>query len=364
MDEINILEKLVSLKTITPNEDGGYTYIKSLFPDFQTIEQEIEGVKNLFLYKKNGGGKHLCFAGHIDVVPPGSGWSSDPFIPEYKDGYMYGRGTQDMKSGLSSFMAAIRGIPYSGTISMLFTSDEEGDGIYGTLEMLKHLKEIDMLPDMAIIAEPTSEKAGCDTIKVGRRGSINGVLKIFGKQGHAAYPEKSKNPVDIIAPLLEKIAGYHLDNGDEYFTPSRITITDIRAGMEASNVTPGELKMMFNVRNSNKTTVEDIKNYLEELLKGVEYSLELKQGSKPFITDRDSNLIKIAKEAIKKVCGIEPNLSTTGGTSDARYFAGEFGIETIELGVINDRIHAVDERVSLLEIKQLKEVFAEIIKRI
>ncbi len=362
MDCVEILKKLITCKSVTPDDGGALEYIKSLFPDFASIEQEIHGVKNLFLYKKNGEGKHLCFAGHVDVVPAGEGWSCDPFGAEEKDGYIYGRGTQDMKSGIAAFMSAIAQSDFQGTISMLLTSDEEGDGIYGTREMLAHLQTIAMLPDFAIVAEPTSDTKVCDAIKVGRRGSINGVLKLYGKQGHAAYPNKAKNPIDLIAPLLPKLAGHYFDSGDDFFEPSRLTITDIRSGIEVSNVTPSELKMLFNVRNSTNTKPEDIRSYIDSLFSGMEYTLELKQGSMPFLTDRDSELVHKSKVAVQKVCGYLPDCNTKGGTSDARYFGGEYGIDTVEIGVVNDRIHATDERVGIDELRILEAVYATLIR--
>ena len=362
MDTKGLLKNLVTFKSLTPKDDGAFTYIKNLFIDFEVIEQEIEGVKNLFLYKKYGEGRHLCFAGHIDVVPSGEGWSSDPFIPLEKDGYIYGRGTQDMKSGVAVAISAILESSHKGTISLLLTSDEEGDGIYGTKEMLKLLDSKNLLPDMVIVAEPTSERKVCDTIKVGRRGSINGKLTLKGRQGHAAYPNKSDTPIDKIAPILPRIAGYLLDNGDDFFDPSRFTITDIRAGMEVSNVTPNELKMMFNVRNSTNTSLEDIRDFVKKGFDGCEYELDLKQGSFPFITNRDASVVQHSIKAIKNICGYEPTLSTSGGTSDARYFGGEYHIPVVEIGVVNDRIHAVDERVGIEELERLKDVYKELIR--
>ena len=254
MNIIDLLLKLLSYQSITPNDAGSLKFIEEYLSDFNSIWINRDKVKNLFLYKKFGDGKHLCFAGHVDVVPAGDGWNSNPFIPKIENGIIYARGTQDMKSGVASFVQAIKDTKnFNGTLSILLTSDEEGDAIFGTKIVLEHLKNIDMLPHYAIVAEPTCEKNMGDAIKIGRRGSINGYITIKGRQGHVAYPEKAINPIHQIAPILGDIAGYYLDNGDENFAPSQIIITDIRGGMEVTNVTPNELNIMFNVRNSTKT---------------------------------------------------------------------------------------------------------------
>jgi succinyl-diaminopimelate desuccinylase len=280
-----------------------------------------------------------------------------------KEGKVYARGTQDMKSGVAAFVQTLKETEtFNGTLSLLLTSDEEGDAKYGTVIMLEHLKTIGMLPDYCIVAEPTCEEVFGDAIKIGRRGSINGYLTVNGRQGHAAYPEKSVNPVHQIAPLLEKLAGVDLDTGDDDFAPSKMVITDIRGGMEVTNVTPGELKIMFNVRNSTKTTQEDVRLHIDEVLGDMDYSLTLTQGSYPFVTDRDSKVVRVITESIKRVTKKETKLSTAGGTSDAR-FMGAFGIDVVEFGVINDTIHAPNERTSIAEVRDLYRVFGDVLNR-
>ncbi len=363
MNVIDLLLKLLSYKSITPNDANSLEFIEEYLSDFTSIWINRGGVKNLFLYKKFGEGKHLCFGGHVDVVPAGDGWSSNPFVPKIENGIIYARGTQDMKSGVASFVQALKDTKkFNGTLSLLLTSDEEGDAIYGTKIVLEHLKKIDMLPNYSIIAEPTCEDKMGDAIKIGRRGSINGYLTIKGKQGHAAYPEKSINPVHQIAPILGDIAGYYLDNGDEDFAPSQIVITDIRGGMEVTNVTPSELKIMFNVRNSTKTTQDDILEFFAQKLNKIDYELNLTQGSYPFVINRDSHIVSTISKSIYKYCNIDTKLSTAGGTSDAR-FMGAYGIDVVEFGVINDRIHAIDERTTIDEVDTLYDIFCDVIER-
>lgn len=366
------LAKLVSYPSITPKECGIYEYIQSHLPDFEVIKIDKDDVKNLFLFKKFGTGEkplHICFAGHIDVVPPGDGWESDPFKPILKDGYLYGRGTQDMKGGVSAFVCAIKDFiqtrqdkdfSQSLIISVLLTSDEEGPGIYGTKIVLEALKNKNLLPDMAIVAEPTCAKQIGDTIKIGRRGSVNGIINIEGIQGHVAYPEKCSNPVELLGAKLGALAGVDLDDGDEHFSPSKLVVTDIRGGIETVNVTPANLRIMFNIRNSTRTHLSDIEAYIKKTLDGIKYTLELKQSSEPFITGSNSKIARVLSGIIEEVCHITPVFSTTGGTSDARYFSS-FGVEVVEFGVLNDSIHSANEKVAVKDLQSLYQVFFQTI---
>ncbi len=362
MQLIDLFIKLLSFQSITPDDDGSLKFIEEYLDGYEVIWKNAGGVKNLFLYKRFGEGSHLCFAGHVDVVPAGDGWSSNPFVPMLEDGVITARGAQDMKSGVSASIQALRDTKeFDGTLSLLLTSDEEGDATYGTQIMLKHLKSIDFLPDACIVAEPTCEERFGDAIKIGRRGSINGVVRKYGRQGHAAYPEKSINPIHKVSQILPKMAGVNLDSGDEHFSPSQFVITDIRAGMEVTNVTPGELKMMFNVRNSTNTTLQDVEEFVHKHFDGLEYELQVDQSSRSFMTNPNSDIVKSIDRAIEGVCGSSPKHSTAGGTSDARFVA-EYGVDVVEFGVINDTIHAPNERTTIGEIEGLYRVFVETIK--
>jgi len=361
MNVVDLLMKLLSFESITPDDAGSLAFIENYMEGYEATYVNEGGVKNLFLSRQFSEGPHLCFAGHVDVVPPGNDWQSNPFVPLIKEGNIYARGAQDMKSGVAAFLQTLKECRhFKGRLSILLTSDEEGEATYGTVIMLEHLKKTGQLPDYCIVAEPTCETVFGDAIKIGRRGSINGYLTIHGRQGHAAYPEKAINPIHQIAPLLEKLAGVHLDEGDENFAPSQMVITDIRGGMEVTNVTPGELKIMFNVRNSTKTTQEDVKQHIESVLKNLDYTLKLTQGSYPFVTRRDSKIVRQIRQSIRKVTGVETKLSTAGGTSDAR-FMGAFGIDVVEFGVINDTIHAPNERTSIAEVEALYHVFKDLV---
>ena len=362
MDVVDLFKKFIGTKSETPDDGGLLNFISEYLSDFTAIRIDVEDVKNLFIYKKFSDGDHLCFAGHVDVVPAGNGWNSDPYTAVEKDGFIYGRGAQDMKSGLAAFTAAIHDSEhFHGTLSLLLTSDEEGEAKYGTIKVLEYLKEKDMLPDSVVVAEPTCEQKFGDAIKVGRRGSINGYITLKGKQGHAAYPEKAINPIHNIATVLGKMAGVNIDQGDEFFSPSKFVVTDIRSGMQVTNVTPHELKMMFNVRNTTITTQKEVRMFVDKFLGTYDYELKLTQGSYPFQTDTDTKVVQNIDKAIEKITGIKPKHSTAGGTSDARFVA-QFGIHVIEFGVKNDTIHAVNERTTKEEIYGLYNVFKTLIK--
>lgn len=361
MNIIELFKYLISQKSETPDDGGLLDFIQNYLPDFTAVRVDVEDVKNLFIYKKFGEGDHLCFAGHVDVVPAGSGWDTDPYEAVEKDGFIYGRGTQDMKSGLAAFTQAVKETDsFNGTLSLLLTSDEEGDAFYGTVKVLEYLKQNSMLPDSVVVAEPTCEDNFGDAIKVGRRGSINGYITLKGKQGHAAYPEKAINPIHNISKVLGDMAGVNIDDGDEFFSPSKFVVTDIRAGMQVTNVTPNELKMMFNVRNTTLTTQKEVTQFVAKHLKGLDYDLRLTQGSYPFRTDTDTKVVKNIDEAIEEVTGIKPKHSTAGGTSDARFVA-QYDINVIEFGVKNDTIHAVNERTTAKEVEDLYKVFKSLI---
>ena len=361
MNVIELFKKLLESPSVTPEDGGIFDYLEDYLEGFTTVRIDCEGVKNLFAYRRFGEGKHLCFAGHVDVVPAGEGWQTDPFVATEIDGYIYARGAQDMKSGVAAFTQALKEVrEFEGTLSILLTSDEEGPAKFGTVEVLAYLKEHHLLPDAVVVAEPTCEQQFGDAIKVGRRGSINGIIEIIGKQGHAAYPEKAINPVHQIAPVLSNIAGAFLDEGDEYFAPSQLVITDIRAGIETTNVSPGKLKMMFNVRNSTRTDKETIASFIAKQLEGLDYTLNLDQSAYPFVTEANTPIVQTLSNTIHEICGITPKNSTAGGTSDARFIA-LYGIDVIEFGVINDTIHAPNERTSIDEVNHLYAVFIKLI---
>ncbi|MDR1451419.1 MAG: succinyl-diaminopimelate desuccinylase [Helicobacteraceae bacterium] len=364
---IKLLKELIACPSVTPSEAGAFAPIVAALRDFKTERMDMNGVSNLWLTRDGGdcNAPHLCFVGHIDVAPVGEGWQSDPFDPIEKEGRVFGRGAQDMKSGVAAFVAACAKTPYRGKLSILLTSDEEGDAIWGTKAALERLKERGELPDFAIVAEPTCESVFGDAIKIGRRGSINGTLVVSGRCGHVAYPEKIDNPIDKLARLLPFLSGAQLDDGDDFFAPSRLIFSDIRGGYEKTNLTPASVKLTFNVRNSTHTTERSLRAFMENALKNAsiaDYDIALTTSSLPFIA-KDERLIGALSAAIKAKVGATPKLSTAGGTSDARFFAA-LHIPVAEFGVKNDLIHAANESVTIKEVGDAALIFGDLIGRI
>ncbi|MDR1614235.1 MAG: succinyl-diaminopimelate desuccinylase [Campylobacteraceae bacterium] len=374
MEDKELFFALLNTPSVTPQDGGLLAFISDYLPEFTAKRIDVGEVKNLFLYKKFGDGPHFCFAGHVDVVPPGDGWESDPFEPFEKDGFVYARGAQDMKSGICAIIQTCKDLKhFNGTLSILLTSDEEGEAKNGTAKVVEILKNENFLPDYALIAEPTCIRNFGDTIKIGRRGSINGKIEIRGVQGHVAYPQNAKNPIHQIASILPKLAEHRLDDGDDIFEPSTLIITDIKAGEGVTNVTPKTLTLMFNVRNSPRIKIEDVERYIRSnfgLLYMVnnpgkdklDFDLELKESAKPFVTDKASILIAHLSRSIETITGFVPEISAGGGTSDARFFA-EHGVSIVEFGVLNDTIHAANERCYLTHLYDLIKVFRELLTK-
>ncbi len=317
-----------------------------------------------FWAKRGRGGPVFCFAGHTDVVPSGpvDEWHSDPFQPVIKDGVLYGRGAADMKSGLAAMVTACeefvsRHPGHRGTIAFLITSDEEGPSVDGTRRVVEVLRARAERIDWCLVGEPSSENVLGDTIKIGRRGSLSGRLTVHGIQGHIAYPHTADNPVHAVAPALAELAARTWDCGNAHFQPTTFQISNISAGTGAPNVIPGELKARFNLRFSTEQTVDSLKAVVESLLQRhrVKHSLEWFISGYPFLTVA-GELSAAATRAVQEQLQITPKLSTGGGTSDGRFIA-PMGAQVIELGVVNDTIHKVNECVRVADIERLHALY-------
>lgn len=353
---VNLLLELLRFRSITPDDDGALNFIAMLFMEFDSEFMEFDGVTTLILKKKFGDGKHLCFSGHIDVECKMDDLES--FKPVVKDDYIYGCGARNMKSAVAAFLTAILEISeFDGTLSIILTSDKFGN--HGTKDVLNILNKLNDLPDYAIVAKPTSGEAFGDAINIGKKGSINGTLIIRGIQSYTAYPTKAINPIHILASKFDKFADFKLDSGNEIFEPSKIIITDVKSGNEIYDSTPGEVKVMFNVRNSNLTSKDDIYTYIKSLYGDYDIDLDLNVVAKPFFVSKESKIITKLSQSIEKVCDISPKFSTNGEISDARYF-NEFEIEVAEFGVKNDTISP--EKVSIDEVENLYNVFKDFIE--
>jgi succinyl-diaminopimelate desuccinylase len=311
----------------------------------------------------------LCFAGHTDVVPAGprEDWATDPFLPQIRDGRLYGRGAADMKSGLAAMVVAAerfvaRHPDHRGTLAFLLTSDEEGPSIDGTKRVIETLEARGERIDWCVIGEPSSHEVLGDTIKVGRRGSLSGRLTIHGTQGHVAYPQLADNPVHRFAPALAELAATQWDKGNEYFQPTGFQVSNIVAGTGAPNVIPGDLKLRFNLRFSTVQTVETLQRAVVAILDrhGLDYTLEWFVSGQPFLT-APGTLTELVLRAVRDVTGRTPAASTTGGTSDGRFIAPT-GAQVVEVGVVNATIHKVDEHVNVEDIDVLVRIYERVME--
>jgi succinyl-diaminopimelate desuccinylase len=328
------------------------------------------GVDNLWL-RRGAQAPLVCFAGHTDVVPPGplDRWRSDPFEPSEREGKLYGRGAADMKSSIAAFVTAVEEFvresrSQKGSIALLLTSDEEGPATDGTVKVVERLAARGERIDFCIVGEPTSSSRLGDTIKNGRRGSLSAELTVHGIQGHVAYPQLARNPVHAFAPALAELAATEWDRGDEYFPPTTWQVSNIHAGTGATNVVPGELKVLFNFRFSPASTVEDLKTRLKTILDrhGLDYALAWSLSGEPFLTPRGA-LVTALSEAIAGATGRRPELSTTGGTSDGRFIAA-ICREVVELGPVNVSIHQIDEHIALADLDLLSRIYLDTLTRL
>ena len=362
---LKLTEELISRASVSP-ADGGCQAL--MIDRLEAIGFAVENMRfgpvDNFWAKRGSGGPVFCFAGHTDVVPSGpmDEWQGDPFVPLIKNGLLYGRGAADMKSGLAAMVTACeefvgRYPSHAGTIAFLITSDEEGPSVDGTRRVVEVLRERNETIDWCLVGEPSSESALGDTIKIGRRGSLSGRLTVHGIQGHIAYPQFADNPVHAVAPALAELAARTWDRGNEHFQPTTFQVSNISAGTGAPNVIPGELKARFNLRFSTEQTVDGLKTVVEELLRRhrVKYSLEWFVSGYPFLT-APGELSQAATRAVQEQLQITPKLSTGGGTSDGRFIA-PMGAQVIEVGVINESIHKVNECVRVADIDRLHRIY-------
>ena len=367
---LDLTRELISRQSVSP-VDGGCqaVMIERLRAIGFSIESLRFGPVDNFWAKRGTSGPVFCFAGHTDVVPSGplEDWNSDPFAPVVKDGLLFGRGAADMKSGLAAMLTACEEFvgqypQHRGSIAFLITSDEEGPSIDGTRRVVQLLRERGESIDWCLVGEPSSERTLGDTIKIGRRGSLSGRLTVHGIQGHIAYPQFAKNPVHALAPALAELTSRVWDQGNQHFQPTTFQVSNISAGTGAPNVIPGELKARFNLRFSTEQTVESLQSTVEGILRrhAVDYSLEWFISGYPFLTT-PGTLSEATVRAVEDELKITPKLSTAGGTSDGRFIA-PMGAQVIELGVINESIHKVNECVRVEDIDALQRVYRRMLE--
>lgn len=365
MTTLALAKQLLAEQSITPDDKNCQKILAARLRaiGFEIEEMHFGNTKN-FYAKRGNNAPLLCFAGHTDVVPTGdvTQWTFDPFTPTEHNGKLYARGAADMKTAIACFVTAcerfIAANPhFSGSLALLITSDEEGDARDGTTKVVEQLKQRGEQIDYCIVGEPTAVNQLGDTLKNGRRGSLSGNLTVHGKQGHIAYPHLAKNPIHAAAPALAELAATEWDTGNTYFPATSFQISNINGGTGATNVIPATVNIKFNFRFSTEQTESSLKTRVHEILDkhGLQYDLDWSLSGNPFLTEA-GQLTEVAQHAIGEICGIQAELSTTGGTSDGRFIKA-IANELIELGFVNATIHQIDEHIELADIDKLSAIY-------
>ena len=374
MSNLELLKKLIKIESISPNDNGCFDVIKQQFDglDFSFEETNYKNISNLIITNGDSKNKTFCFLGHTDVVPPGpeSEWSVPPFSGEIIDNKIYGRGAADMKGGVACFISALKEFlsenkDPSFNIMVLLNSNEEGKLENGKVDrVINKMIDKDKFIDFCLIGEPSSSKKVGDVIRIGRRGSLSGNLKVYGIQGHVAYPKQALNPILGIGKTLEELKNMEWDRGNENFEPTSFQVSNIKSGTGAENVVPGVLEMTFNFRFSPESSPDGLKEMFEALLKksDLKYDVSWTLSALPFLTAK-TEFIDIVKSSIKEINNIDTKIDNGGGTSDGRWVA-PMGSEIVELGPLNKTIHKIDEHVDIEDLSTLKEIYKKILIKV
>ena len=362
---LELAKQLIARPSLTPDDAGCQELmIERLKPLGFEVHRLRFGEVDNFWARRGTAKPVIAFAGHTDVVPTGpkEKWTSDPFTPTIRDGFLYGRGAADMKGSLAAFITAIEDFVaqhpnHKGSIALLITSDEEGPSVDGTVKVVEWLEARGEKIDYCLVGEPSCVKCLGDTLKNGRRGSLNGKLTVHGKQGHIAYPHLVRNPIHLAAPALTDLARTEWDHGNEFFPPTSFQISNINAGTGADNVVPGHLDLKFNLRYSTAVTETERKTRVEGALRQhmLDYEVQWSHSGKPFLTQPGA-LVEALRTAVKSELGVDTTLSTSGGTSDGRFIAPT-GAQVVELGPLNATIHQIDECVRVQDLASLSRVY-------
>jgi succinyl-diaminopimelate desuccinylase len=370
IDPLDLATRLIACASVTPADDGAQAVLaEALAASGFAVHRFSNGgppdgpVQNLFAIRGSGR-PFLAFAGHTDVVPPGEGWSGDPFAAEVRGGLLYGRGAVDMKGAIAAFAAAAdRTCGHDGTIALIITGDEEGPATHGTVSLIEWMHAHGHAPDMIVVGEPTSAARLGDTIKIGRRGSVNIWITVAGVQGHVAYPHLAHNPVPALARIVDRLSALELDRGNEWFQSSNLEVTDISTGNAATNIIPGTARARVNIRFNDlqrgAALIERVRAIVHE--EAPDALVEGKVSGEAFLT-QPGELSALVAGAIEHVAGITPELSTTGGTSDARFLSQL--APTVEFGLLNATMHKLDEAVAVADLHALTDIYAEVIRRV
>ena len=366
---LDYAQRLIACESVTPATGGVFDVLEDMLaPLGFTVERFISGenddnpahgapVENLFAIRESGG-RHFAFAGHVDVVPSGDGWASNPFVPEIKGDFLHGRGAVDMKGSIAAFVAALHDIPKdAGTISMIITGDEEGPAIHGTRALITHMQARGSIPDACLVGEPTSVNRLGDMMKIGRRGSVNMWISVAGTQGHVAYPHLADNPIPKLIAILTEIEAITLDEGTDWFQASNIEITDLNVGNKATNVIPAKAEARLSIRFNDLHNGEALVARVRERAEAHGGMLTAMISGEAFLTPPGAFSDAIS-EAVEAVVGIAPEPSTTGGTSDARFLTKICPV--VEFGLCNATMHKLDEAVAIADLSALTEIYRRV----
>jgi succinyl-diaminopimelate desuccinylase len=368
IDAIDLASRLIACPSVTPATGEVFDVLEAALAEigfevhrFVLGEAPDGPVENLFA-TRGGAGTHFGFAGHLDVVPAGDGWASDPFVPEVRGGLLYGRGSVDMKSAVAAFAAACSDLgDHPGRISFLITGDEEGPATYGTPAIMEWMAERGIRPDMILIGEPTSDTRLGDIAKIGRRGSVNMWIDVPGVQGHVAYPHRADNPIPKLGRIVSALDALHLDEGNETFQPSNLEMTAVETGSKATNVIPGSARIQLNIRFNNLQRGEDLVALVRRTVaaEAPDATVRAKISGEAFLTP-PGRLYELVTEAIRAETGIAPELSTSGGTSDGRYLITLCPV--VDFGLPNATMHKLDEAAAVEDIHALQRIYARILR--
>ncbi|WP_006787987.1 succinyl-diaminopimelate desuccinylase [Thiorhodospira sibirica] len=364
--------ELIARHSVTPQDAGCQALVAERLAPYGFVAQPMRfgEVDNLWL-RRGTEGPLFVFAGHTDVVPSGPVdlWSSDPFTPTVRDGYLYGRGAADMKGAVAAVVTACEAFvqahpDHAGSIALLLTSDEEGPAVHGTVKVVEWLKQQKETVDFCLVAEPSCQQQLGDTLKNGRRGSLSGDLVVLGQQGHVAYPHLADNPIHRALPALAELAATVWDEGNEYFPQTTFQIANAHAGTGADNVIPGRFEVQFNLRFSTVHSPEAIQQRIHAILDAhnLDYRLNWRLSGLPFLTE-PGRLVEALTQAIEAHTGLQPILSTSGGTSDGRFIA-TICPQVVEFGPLNATIHRVDECVSVADLEQLSRIYTDVLRQL
>ncbi len=372
MDVLELTRALIQRRSVTPDDAGCQQLIASLLAPagFTAEHMRFGDVDNLWL-RRGGEGPVLVFAGHTDVVPSGpeDEWRADPFAADIRNGVLTGRGAADMKSGLAAMVKACERFAatcpdHTGSVALLITSDEEGVADDGTLKVMQTLAARNELPDWCVIGEPSSSERLGDTVRIGRRGSLSGLMTIRGTQGHVAYPLPRENAIHALSRFVAEITREPVDHGNAHFPPTTFQMVNVHCDAGAPNVVPGELACRFNLRYSTQWTHETLSAHVEGILKrlGIDYGIHWRVAGMPFITE-PGVLTDAVSAAVQEETGLTPELSTSGGTSDGRFIA-PYGVQVVEVGPLNSTIHKINEEIAVDDIARLERIYFRIAARL